>query len=148
VEFGCWFFILVNISIPDRSRTCSLQGLNLLCLPFHHGDILSFRLDSNQRDLSVPDYKSGTINLYATEACLHYHFGHIGRTAVPTLFKEVVGGVSHRVMIMYCTPRGTRTLKILCLKQACLPFHHRGNCCTSNRTRTYIKTLEVSYSIP
>lgn len=63
---------------------------------------------------------------WVTEACLHYHFGHIGRTALPTLFKCITCSVSHRVMIMYCTPRGIRTLKILFLRQACLPFHHRG----------------------
>lgn len=34
----------------------------------------SFRLDSNQRDLSIPDYKSGAINLYATEACRRVFF--------------------------------------------------------------------------
>ena len=71
---------LLSISISIVVRTglepvIPVKPLNgVASIQFRHLTILSFRLDSNQRDLSVPDYKSGAINLYATEACRRVFF--------------------------------------------------------------------------
>ena len=65
VEFGWLCFILVNISIPGRSRTYSLRCLKPLCLPFHHEDIFPSFRDVNYLYV-VPTYQSSYSRFWAS----------------------------------------------------------------------------------
>ena len=68
------FVQLSNICDPDRIQTCDLSIRSATLYSAELQDLMSLLLDSNQRRLATPDYKSGSIDRYEKEAILNILF--------------------------------------------------------------------------